>query len=260
MNYCICDQALVPVRIQPGERYEMINQLLFGDVMIVKDKHSNWLLIETADDNYDGWVDEKQINEIDKSEYNDLLTTNRHYVMDLATSSKSENDYPCLILPMGSRLPRFDNNKFSINGNCFIFKGEIFHSINKADRNGTIEIAKKYLGAPYLWGGRSPFGIDCSGFVQLVFKISGFFLPRDSSQQVLQGKTINFIHEAKTGDLAFFGEEDGNIVHVGIFIDENHIIHASGKVRIDKIDHQGIFNVDTQQYTHRLRVIKSLFD
>lgn len=259
MNYSICDHTMVPVRIQPGDKHEMINQLLFGDILIVKDKHKNWLLIETVDDQYDGWVDEKQITTIDESEYNELLTIDRFYAIDLASLCESTNNISSLILALGCRLPHFTDGRFQFNGNEFIFNGESFHSNVKNDRNGLITIAKKYLGAPYLWGGRSPFGIDCSGFVQLVFKMSGFFLPRDSDQQVMQGKTVNFIHEAETGDLAFFGEEEGNIIHVGIFLNNSQIIHASGKVRIDKIDHQGIFNVDSNQYTHKLRVIKSLF-
>ena len=260
MDYAICNQTMIPVRIQPGDRNEMINQLLFGDVLVIKDRYKNWLLIESADDQYDGWVDNKQVSAIDQSEYNDLLTTNRFYVMDFVAVAESVNSTVKIILTLGSSMPGYHDNRFSLNGTDFIFNGKSHHSKNKTDRTGLMKIAKKYLSAPFLWGGRSLFGIDCSGFTQLVFKIGGIFLPRDSAQQVLQGNTINFIHEAKAGDLAFFGEEEGNIIHVGIILDNSQIIHASGKVRIDKIDHQGIFNVETKQYTHRLRVIKSFFD
>lgn len=259
MDYGICDQTLVPVRIQPGERHEMINQLLFGDVLTIKDRYKNWLLIETSDDQYDGWIDEKQLAFIEKSDYNDLLTTNRFYTNDLSSVSFSKDKKSRIILAMGSRLPGFSDGLFQINGIEYQCSGKVHHSINKMDREGLASIAMQYLDAPYLWGGRSPFGIDCSGFVQMVFKICGRFMPRDSAQQVLQGNTVNFIHEAKTGDIAFFGEEEGNIVHVGIILEDHGVIHASGKVRIDKIDHMGIFNADKQQYTHKLRVIKSFF-
>jgi len=259
MNYGICDQTLVPVRIQPGEKYEMINQLLFGDILIVKDIFKNWLLIETIDDQYDGWVDEKQLTLIEKSEYNELLTTDRFYVNDLASECESINQNNRLILTLGCCLPRYKDHHFKVNGRTFTFNGGVYHTEKKTERSSLVEIANKYLGAPYLWGGRSVFGIDCSGFVQLVYKMCGIFLPRDSAQQVNEGNPVNFIHEANMADLAFFGNEEGNIVHVGILLEDNRIIHASGKVRIDKIDHHGIFNVDTQQYTHQLRVIKSFF-
>ena len=145
-----------------------------------------------------------------------------------------------------------------MNGTAVRFDGSVVSPPEAVDTNQIIEFAKMYLGAPYLWGGRSPLGIDCSGFVQIVFKMAGLILPRDASQQVSHGEAVNFIHEARKGDLAFFGNDEGNIVHVGILIDNSHIIHASGRVRIDMIDHQGIFNDEEKQYTHRLRVIKRL--
>ena len=122
-----------------------------------------------------------------------------------------------------------------------------------------LENAYMYLNSPYLWGGRSPFGIDCSGFTQMVFKLCGISLPRDTGQQVELGVTINLIEESKTGDLVFFDNAEGKISHVGIIIPGNQIIHASGKVRIDRIDHQGIYNDEMKNYSHNLRVIKRIF-
>ena len=145
---------------------------------------------------------------------------------------------------------------FSIGDNIGRYTGEIIAPQKEIDTQLLLEIAYRYIGAPYLWGGRSPFGIDCSGFVQIVFKMMGLMLPRDASQQVNHGVTINFVSEAKIGDLAFFGNEEGDLTHVGIVTEDEHIIHASGKVRIDKLDHQGIFNSETKQYTHKLRLIK----
>ena len=125
-------------------------------------------------------------------------------------------------------------------------------------REKIVDNAMMYVNAPYLWGGRSPFGIDCSGFTQLVYKIGGKKLPRDAYQQAEIGQTLSFVEEAENGDLAFFDNEEGSIIHVGILLGENEIIHSSGKVRIDKIDHQGIFNVDTKKYSHKLRLIKKI--
>jgi cell wall-associated NlpC family hydrolase len=115
-----------------------------------------------------------------------------------------------------------------------------------------------YLNAPYLWGGVTPFGIDCSGFTQMVYKLNGYKLKRDASQQATQGEALSFIEESEAGDLAFFDNEEGKIIHVGIIMSDNYIIHASGKVRIDRIDHLGIYNVDTERHTHKLRVIKKI--
>lgn len=260
MKYGICELASVPVRIQPGDQYEMINQLIFGDVVVVLDVHKNWLLIESADDQYDGWIDVKQITPIDNNDYENLITLNRFYSLELSTICFSKNGANNLIIPFGSRIPLFHNGQFKILKKQYHFEGKVWHAYKKANREELGNIAKMYLGVPYLWGGRSPFGIDCSGLIQMVFKMCGIFLPRDSAQQVLQGNTINFIHEARTGDLAFFDNDEGKIIHVGIILENNKIIHASGKVRIDNIDHQGIFNNDVNQYTHNLRVIKSFFE
>ena len=115
-----------------------------------------------------------------------------------------------------------------------------------------------FLNAPYLWGGKTPLGIDCSGFTQLVYKINGVKLKRDASDQALQGQTLSFIEESEPGDLAFFDDSEGNITHVGLLLENHRIIHASGMVRIDKIDQSGIFNIETQSHSHKLRFIKKM--
>lgn len=257
MNYAICDQAVVPVRVQPGNQQEMSNQLLFGDLVVIKGQVKDWLLIETFDDQYEGWIDQKQISIIENELFNRLIVTERNYVKSLSEEVHNEQNQK-RILTRGAFLPFYKENAFTINGIQFPFLKEVLSSSDNFQPNKLIELSKSYLGTPYLWGGRSPFGIDCSGFAQIVYKMLGLFLPRDSSQQVQHGETVNFIHEAKAGDLAFFGNEEGAIVHVGILIDNSQIIHASGLVRIDTIDHQGIFNAETNKYSHQLRVIKRI--
>ena len=121
-----------------------------------------------------------------------------------------------------------------------------------------INTAYMYLNAPYLWGGKTLFGIDCSGFTQMVYKLNGYKLLRDASQQASQGEVLSFIEESEPGDLAFFDNEEGKIIHVGIMLENNYIIHASGKVRIDRLDHLGIYNAELNRHTHRLRVIKKI--
>ncbi len=115
-----------------------------------------------------------------------------------------------------------------------------------------------YLNAPYLWGGKTPFGLDCSGFTQMVYKLNGYTLLRDAAQQATQGEALSFVEESEVGDLAFFDDSEGKIDHVGILMQNNHIIHVHGKVRIDRIDHTGIFNTEMKRYTHQLRVIKKI--
>lgn len=257
MNYGICDQAVVPVRIQPGDQQEMSNQLLFGDMIVIKGQVKNWLLIETFDDQYEGWVDQKQLSIIDNELFNQLIVSERNYVVTLAEEVFSE-EKPKILLTRGAFLPFYEHNAFAIKGIKYPFEKKVKCSSDSYQAEHLIDLAKSYLGSPYLWGGRSPFGIDCSGFVQVVYKMFGFYLPRDASQQVQHGESVNFIHEAIAGDLAFFGNDDGTIIHVGILVNNSQIIHASGSVRIDTIDHQGIFNQETNKYSHQLRIIKRI--
>ena len=257
MNYGICDQAVVPVRIQPGDQQEMCNQLLFGDLVVIKGQVKDWLLIETFDDQYEGWIDQKQISIIKNDLFNELIVSERNYATSLSTEVYNEQNQK-LVLTRGAFLPFYSDGSFLSGNSRYSYSGKVNSSTSIFKPDNLINLAKTYLGSPDLWGGRSPFGIDCSGFVQIVFKMSGLFLPRDASQQVQHGETINFIHEAKTGDLAFFGNEEGVIIHVGILADDTQIIHASGKVRIDAVDHQGIFNTEINKYTHQLRVIKRI--
>ena len=125
-------------------------------------------------------------------------------------------------------------------------------------RKVMIDQALKYFNAPYLWGGRSPLGIDCSGLTQIIYKMAGYAIPRDAGQQVHCGKALSFIEETKPGDLAFFDNDEGRIIHVGIIWEKNKIIHASGKVRIDNVDQFGIYNLETKRYTHQMRVMKRI--
>ena len=163
-------------------------------------------------------------------------------------------------LVLGSQLPNLRNNTLTIEEESFSFNGDFNSLQENPDKKQFKTTALKYLNAPFLLGGKSPFGIDNSGFVQMVYKLSGVFLKRNSSQQAQQGELINFINESQLGDLAFFENEEGGIIHVGIILDNEHIIHAFGKVRIDKIDHNGIFNEQEKRYSHKLRLLKRIFN
>ena len=147
-----------------------------------------------------------------------------------------------MVLSFGSKI--FENHN-----NTIMLK-------NIYDPKIMVECAIKLLNTPYRWGGKSIMGIDCSALVQLCAKVAGFKLPRDASQQVNHGNTINIISEAKAGDIAFFKNENNRITHVGILLSNEKIIHASGKVRIDSFDSKGIYNKDLKEYTHKLYIIK----
>jgi len=249
---------MVSLRETPSHKSQMVNQLLFGDLFLIKDEINNWFFIETIDDNYKAWVDDNQVFILNETDFKANRDANKVYSLKESITTKAQDDQKTTIrYTFGSSLPNYEDSKFSICNNSFIHTGDV--QIPGKGLN-VIEIAKEYLESPYLWGGRSIFGIDCSGFTQIVFKLAGILLARDSSQQIEMGSVLSFIEEAKEGDLAFFENEEGLIVHVGILIDNHTIIHASGKVRIDKIDHNGIYNQELQKYTHKLRLVKRIFE
>lgn len=245
-----CHLSVIPIRETPSDLSQMTTQLLFGDVFEVLDRKDNWLQIQNAYDDYIGWLDNKQQIVISIEEFNSLKS-------QLYTNDKSGE----LILN-GELYPLLPASSFPSEGSFKIgqlsFETRLAllpFSENRSDEISSIALS--YLNAPYLWGGKTPFGIDCSGFTQSVYKIVGIKLKRDASQQATQGETLSFLSEAKVGDLVFFDNEEEKITHVGILLDDNKIIHASGKVRIDTIDHQGIFNAETKSYSHNLRLIKT---
>ena len=171
-----------------------------------------------------------------------------------------ESDQSIIPVLLGSSLPFYAESHFKIGKEVYAFEGQAQIKAEKKNIELLVQNAMMYINTPYLWGGRHPFGIDCSGLVQICYKMIGINLPRDAYQQALKGHALSFIEESQAGDLAFFDNEDGRIIHVGILLEDNYIIHASGKVRIDRIDHQGIYNNDHRDYSHRLRIIKRIID
>ena len=256
MKFGICILNSIPLRVEASDASEMVSQLLFGEHFKVLEIKKQWLYVKLGFDGYQGWIDSKQIEEINEDYYLDLQKTNATFSNELLNFVTTEND-KLIPLSVGATLPNYKSNKFKINNNFFTFEGKI--KKGNLSKNEIVETAFIYLNAPYLWGGKSPFGIDCSGFTQMVYKINGFKLFRDASQQAKQGTVLSFIEESEPGDLAFFDNEEGNITHVGIVLANNFIIHASGKVRLDRLDQSGIYNEETNRHTHKLRLIKKMF-
>ncbi len=249
----ICNLAIVPVRFEPSDRSEIVTQVLFGEHFEILEQQNQWSKIKIQFDNYEGWVDSKQYQIISEASYNLLSSDAQILNADLIDYITSPDNL-LLPIPLGASLTFLNNSE--INTSNFEFEGTKTSGI-KSKKN-LINTAYMYLNAPYLWGGKTPFGIDCSGFTQMVYKLNGYKIQRDASQQAMQGDPLSFIEESEAGDLAFFDNEEGNIIHVGIIMDNNYIIHASGKVRIDRLDHLGIYNPETNRHTHKLRVIKKI--
>ncbi|UQD57288.1 C40 family peptidase [Flavobacterium sp. K5-23] len=249
----ICNLAIIPLRSEPSDRSEIVSQVLFGEHFEILEKQNQWSKIKMQFDNYEGWVDSKQYQVISESNYfelsNDTIILNADLIEYVSAPSNL-----LIPIPLGASLSFLKNKE--INTTHLEFEGTKISGVK--DKKELINTAFLYLNSPYLWGGKTPFGIDCSGFTQMVYKLNGFKLLRDASQQATQGEALSFIEESEPGDLAFFDNDEGNITHVGIIMENNYIIHASGKVRIDRLDHLGIYNPEINKHTHKLRVIKKI--
>ncbi len=257
LQFGICDLPVIPVRSEPSDKSEMVTQLIFGESFEITEQKNQWLRINTSFDNYVGWIDSKQVQLLSYSDHQKLLQERLCVTTELICTA--EHDKTTILLPIGSTIPFSDGKGFSINEKGFLLKGKTScPDKNEFTEKKVAHYAKLFLGSPYLWGGRTPFGIDCSGFTQIVYKLLGYSLHRDAYQQADEGMMVNFVDHARTGDLAFFHKEDGKITHTGIILPNKKIIHASGRVRIDTIDHYGIFNDETKSYSHQLRVIKRI--
>ncbi|MGF1636793.1 MAG: NlpC/P60 family protein [Cyclobacteriaceae bacterium] len=256
-TYGICRLAIVPVRSEAKHSAEQISQLLFGDHYEIIDttKDGKWLKIQIFFDGYIGWIDKNQHTEI-PHEHFELLN---HVEYKICTDAVAGILYKkkLINIVIGSILPISSSELFDVHEQ-FAFNGESKNIGQKSNFEYLKNIALKYRNAPYAWGGKSPFGIDCSGFSQQVFKICGYKLKRDAKDQFLQGDQIENLEKSQPGDLAFFNNESGKITHVGILLENGEIIHASGSVRIDTLDEQGIFSADINKYTHNLKGIKRL--
>lgn len=255
--FTIVTLPIIPLRVAPSEQSEMVSQLLFGEQIQIIKEQNKWLYIKNIADEYQGWISSNCLNENhfttqpkNTNSYQSIVTPLLHC---LKTSSLEK-----IAIPGGGMTPPIVDNEFELLGEIYQTPHAQTTVIENSLSYSVLTYAKQYLNAPYLWGGKSLFGIDCSGLTQVIFRMVGINLPRDASQQVKIGTTINFLSETQSGDLAFFENNDGRITHVGILVSNNEIIHASGWVKKEIIDSQGIISKTTGHYSHKLRIVKRI--
>jgi cell wall-associated NlpC family hydrolase len=249
----ICNLSIIPLRSEASDRSEIVSQVLFGEHFEIIAVDKQWTKIKLQFDDYEGWIDSKQYQSISEENYIRLSKEAVILNSDLVEYITAP-DNTLIPITIGASLSFLNHS--DINSKNYDFEG--LKVTGKKAKSNLIATAYLYLNSPYLWGGKTPFGIDCSGFTQMVYKLNVYKLLRDASQQSTQGEVLSFIEESEPGDLAFFDNEEGKIIHVGIMLESNYIIHASGKVRIDRLDHLGIYNAELNRHTHRLRVIKKI--
>ena len=245
---------LVSVLKTNDERSELTTQFLFGETVKIIEVNKNWIFVENQIDNYRGWVDRKVVKPILEPAF---ISDFFRIIVPVSACKNVENG-EIIFLPSGCILHNYEDGRFGYSETVYEINPNHVQNCKTVRFDNIIYVAKQFLNAPYLWGGKSILGIDCSGLVQVVFSLCGILLPRDADQQLENGIVVDFLTESKAGDLAFFDDNDGRIIHVGIMLNDKQIIHASGWVKIEYIDNHGIISAQTGEYSHHLCIVKRL--
>ncbi len=245
-----CNLSVVPLRAEASHRSEIVTQVFFGETFEVLENGVDFAKVRLSHDQYEGWIQHGQFAELGSDR------NNEHQIVNLLGAKAVSADRAVLLLPGTSIY----DTRIVIGSETYFITGNLRKPNLQDFDNEFVRLIGYYRNAPYMWGGRTTFGIDCSGFTQQVYKHFGISLLRDAYQQAESGQLVDFLSEIEPGDLAFFDNEAGKITHVGLMLDNNTIMHASGRIRIDQMDSNGIYNAETQKYTHKLRIVKRYFD
>ena len=254
-TYGIAFTPVIPMRKEPGEREEMVSQILFGELFSILDAQDNWLYIETLHDSYQGWISANMATCIDEEEFENYQKSHKSYLAVPSSVVKYQDAGRAgsINLSAGSVFYNVNAGIADIPGRKYFLNQ---NNISTGAHHDIIKTAMEFLNVPYLWGGRNVMGMDCSGFVQIVYRLNGVELPRDASQQISVGETVSDRNQILPGDLLFFGNDNGGITHVGIAIDPENVIHCAADVHIDTLNDEGIFNRRLNKQTHRNLQIK----
>jgi gamma-D-glutamyl-L-lysine dipeptidyl-peptidase len=255
MAYAVCKVPVAPLRAEPAHKSEMVSQVLLAEAALILEEAKDFIKLQIIHDGYEGWCQRSQLAVVDTFTKEAATKT----YTDSWVNTVTINNVPAHV-PMGIPvLSEVNAKELSAVLKIDYRNAATFTTGIEPNAEYIKERAMPFLSSPYLWGGRSVFGIDCSGFTQMVFRFFNIPLLRDAYLQATQGDVVGFLQEARCGDLAFFDNAEGRITHVGILLNDHEIIHSSGNVRIDKIDNAGIINAETGVRTHQLRIIKRYF-
>lgn len=258
MEYGIALTPVIPMRASADEAAEMTNQLLFGDTFRILEERPRWYLVENIFDGDTGWIDWKMATPITEAYLTELAQKPLFVARQPITDLHQKGEKRPLRISMGSVLPGYDEQSgtFRVNDQLFTVPRRMAMPVKPSYIRALLRTAELFLNTPYLWGGRNIFGADCSGFVQVVYRMHGIFLPRNARQQILLGEPVASFTDAYPGDLAFFAKPDGKITHVGIVLTPDRILHCSGDVHVDKLTAEGIWSDRLQCYTHSEPILR----